>query len=91
MLDDVEVPVEELVMLAVEELVMLADEVEVVAALTTTEVTKGLMSFDVAELARMFNRYEPGLIVAGTVMVACPLTSVVAELVYTTAPLLRKM
>jgi len=84
LLDDVEV--------AVEELVMLADEVDVVvAALTTTEVTKGLMSFDVAELARMFNRYEPGSIVAGTVMVACPLASVVAELVYTTAPLLRKM
>lgn len=77
---------------AVVELVLLADEVAVVVAeLTTTEVTKGLMSFEVAELARMFSRYGPGWIEAGTVMVACPLASVVAELLYTTAPLLRKM
>ena len=31
-------------------------ELEVVAALMTIEVTKGLMSFEVDELARMFRR-----------------------------------
>jgi hypothetical protein len=55
-------------------------ELEIVAALMTIEVTKGLMSFEVDELARMFRRYEPGLIVLGTVNVACPLAPVVVEL-----------
>lgn len=66
-------------------------EVEALAVLTTIEVTKGLMSFEVDELARMFRRYEPGLIVLGTVRVACPLEPVVVELLYTMEPPLRKM
>jgi len=49
-------------------------------ALMTIEVTKGLMSFEVEELARMFKRYDPGFIVSGTVKVACPLEPVVVEL-----------
>lgn len=55
-------------------------ELEDVTAPTTIEVTKGLMSLEVDELARMFRRYEPGFIVLGTVNVACPLEPVVVEL-----------
>jgi hypothetical protein len=58
--EDVEDPVVVLV-LVVEDpvvvLVLVVEDVDVtVAATTTIEVTKGLMSFEVAELARMLRR-----------------------------------